>query len=208
VASQLREYRPFRDAREFARGLKLKSGSQWRTYCMSGRKPVDIPASPNKTYKQHWKGIGDWLGTGNVAPRLREYRSFKHAHRFVRRVGLRSSAEWREYCASGRKPVDIPSNPNTVYKRQFKGFGYWLGTGTVAPGLRHYRSFRSARTFVGKLGLRTWADWRAYCKSGRLPPDIPVSANRYYRREWKGMADWLGSDSVKHVRKGQKRPTA
>ena len=48
--------------------------------------------------------MGDWLGTGTVARRLRQYRSFKEARAFVRSLGLKSEAEWCAYCKSGKKP--------------------------------------------------------------------------------------------------------
>ena len=45
------------------RRLGLKSGTEWREYSKSGKKPADIPATPNQTYAEDgWTGIGDWLG--------------------------------------------------------------------------------------------------------------------------------------------------
>ena len=64
----------FVKARAFARKLKLKSDAEWRAFCKGemprlGRLPADIPASPSRTYADKgWKGMGDWLGTGNIAP--------------------------------------------------------------------------------------------------------------------------------------------
>ena len=69
IATHLREYRPFRKARAFARKLKLKSKTEWFAFCKGkmaklGRLPADIPACPNQTYADKgWKGMGDWLGT-------------------------------------------------------------------------------------------------------------------------------------------------
>ena len=64
---------------------------------------------PNNTYaKDGWAGCGDWLGTDTIAHYLREYRSFKKARAFVRRLGLKSLTEWRDYCKSGKKPDRHP----------------------------------------------------------------------------------------------------
>ena len=35
-------------------------------------KPQDIPSHPD-TYKDEWKGMGDWLGTGSIAPGLETF---------------------------------------------------------------------------------------------------------------------------------------
>ena len=63
VATFLKEYKSFVEAKEFVYKLKLNNQKEWRNYCKSGHKPEDIPANPNRTYKQDgWKGFGDWLG--------------------------------------------------------------------------------------------------------------------------------------------------
>jgi Integrase repeat unit len=150
VATHLREYRSFKEARAFVQNLDLKTGPEWHTYTKSGKKPDDIPSKPESVYADHgWTGMGDWLGTGTVSNSLREYRSFEEARAFVRNLGLRSEIEWRAYRKSGRRPTDIPANPNRTYAKDgWAGVGDWLGTGTIAPRLREYRSFEEARAFV------------------------------------------------------------
>jgi len=34
---------------------------------------------------------------------------------------------WLEYCASGKKPADIPSNPDVVYANDWAGWCDWIG---------------------------------------------------------------------------------
>lgn len=55
-------YLPFEEARAFVRKLNLKNPMQWRHYCKSGVKPVDIPSNPQQVYKRQWYGINNWLG--------------------------------------------------------------------------------------------------------------------------------------------------
>ena len=72
--------------------------------------------------------MGDWLGTGTIASYLREYRSFKEARAFARSLSLKSGAEWRDYCRSGKKPTDIPDHPRpNICRRGWAGLGDWLG---------------------------------------------------------------------------------
>jgi superfamily II DNA or RNA helicase len=196
VALYLRQYRSFKKARAFVRRLGLKSSSEWRDYCKSGKKPANIPAGSDRTYaKKGWAGAGDWLGTGTVATHLRPHRSFKKARAFVRQLGLKSFGEWRNYCKSGKKPAEIPAGPNRTYaKKGWAGWGDWLGTGTIAHRYRQWRSFNKARAFVRGLGLKSHVGWDDYCKSGRKPGDIPVTPNRVYARTgWSGWGDWHGT---------------
>jgi hypothetical protein len=89
VSTHLRQYRPFKKARAFVRGLKLKSEQEWRDYCNSGKKPADLPTSPSLVYAEAgWINWGDWLGTGRVYST--GWRPFKQARAFVHRLGFNS----------------------------------------------------------------------------------------------------------------------
>ena len=183
MATNLREYRSFQEARSFVRSIGLKNSDEWRSYSQSGKRPDDIPASPNQVYKNlGWSGMGDWIGTGSVASFNRQYRPFKDAREFVRGLKLNNQKEWRAFAKSSKRPPNIPSNPWDTYKdKGWAGIGDWIGTGSVASFNRQYRPFKDAREFVRSLGLKSSAEWFAYCKSGNKPIDIPAAANSTYR---------------------------
>jgi hypothetical protein len=188
------DWRPFKKARRFVHSLGLKSGGDWRDFC--NRRPSDIPSNPQLAYAQSgWSGWGDWLGTGSHRG---GWQPFKKARAFVRRLGFRSHMEWREYCGSGRKPKDVPSNPDRVYAQTgWISWGDWLGTGSVATRLRKHLSFAKARAFVRRLDLNSFAEWREYCKSGTKPKSIPAQPDRTYADAgWSGWGDWLGTKTV------------
>jgi hypothetical protein len=188
VATHLRQYKSFKEARAYVRRLGLKSEAQWRAYCKSGKKPDDIPAHADRTYADAgWAGMSDWLGN--------EFQPFKKARAYVRRLGLKSSTEWSTYCKSSKKPQDIPASPQPIYADAgWAGMSDWLGTGTIAPHLREYRSFKKARAFARSLNLKSETEWRAYTRSSRKPDDIPARPSRTYAKDgWAGMSDWLGT---------------
>jgi hypothetical protein len=162
----------------------------WREYCKTRDKPQDIPANPHHVYKNEWKDMGDWLGTEVVSNKKRTCLPFEEAKAFVHNLGLGSQAEWFKYRKSGKKPDDIPTNPHRTYKKDFKGYGDWLGTTTVATSKREYRPFHDARQFVHKLKLRGKNYWVAYCKSRDKPAEIPSNPARAYKNEWNGWEDW------------------
>jgi hypothetical protein len=225
IAAQLRRYLPLADATRFVRSLGLKSKAEWDSYCKGRFRdkpplPANIPANPYLVYEEEgFTGMGDWLGTGNIAPKDRRFRPFVAARRFARSLGFRSRTEWNAYCI-GRfpdkppLPRDIPTNPQLSYRDEgWKGNGDWLGTGNVAPKDRKFRPFRSARAFARSLGLRSYEEWCAY-RVGKLrgkpamPDDIPSSpATHYAGKGWKGYPDWLGNGRASPKRrKGTRSP--
>ncbi|MEY3422693.1 MAG: hypothetical protein RIR48_3018 [Bacteroidota bacterium] len=207
VAPFLKEYKSFEEAREYVHTLKLKSNKEWKDYCKSGQRPDDIPASPDKTYKQYgWKGWGDWLGTGIIASSLRDFKSFEEARAFAKTLNFKNQMEWKDYCKSGVKPSDIPATPSGTYRHQgWKSWGDWLGTGYVANQLKKYKSFEEAREFVHKLKLKSNNEWKDYCKSGKKPKIIPANPNTAYKHQgWKNWGDWLGTGNISPVLKEYK----
>jgi hypothetical protein len=112
--------RPFEAAREFTHSLRLKTWLEWRTYVRGERpdlpqKPVDVPTNPQIAYfRRGWITWADFLGGEQRAWHSTEWRQFNEARDFVRTLGLKNQAEWREwYARSG--PKDIPFNPDKAY---------------------------------------------------------------------------------------------
>ena len=59
----MKAWRPFDEARGFARSLQLKNVKEWEQYAKTDEKPNDIPAAPSYVYKNDgWKNWIDWLG--------------------------------------------------------------------------------------------------------------------------------------------------
>ena len=120
-------WKPFEEAREFARSLQLNASREWYGYCKSGEKPDDIPVSPKDVYKNDgWKDWFDWLGTD------REWRPFSEAREFTRSLQLKGWIEWIEYAKTDEKPNDIPSHPEKTYKNDWNGWVDWLGNEELA----------------------------------------------------------------------------
>lgn len=185
-------WRPFKEARAYIHSLGLKNLQEWRAFAASNKRPRDIPANLRQVYRDEFTTLGDWLGTGTIAPQNRKYRPFAEARAFVHTLKLTGKEDWTRYATSGAKPTDIPGSPSNTYKPDFVGWGDWLGTGTISPALRTYRTFADARAFVHTLKLAGKDDWTRYAKSAEKPADIPANPANAYGSEYKGFGDWLG----------------
>ncbi|NNM02823.1 MAG: hypothetical protein HKP26_04565 [Nitrosopumilus sp.] len=188
------KFRSFKHARDYVQSLQLKNEREWILFCKSNKKPSDIPSVPRQYYTNEWKGLGDWLGTYTIAPQNKKFRTFKKARKFVHSLNLRTYYDWLDFCKSNKKPSDIPSVPRQYYTNEWKGFGDWLGTYTIAPQNKKFRSFKQARIFARNLKLKNHLQWVQYSKTPNFPVDIPSTPNRTYQNKgWIGWSDWLGT---------------
>ncbi|XRB19453.1 ribonuclease H1 N-terminal domain-containing protein [Pseudoscourfieldia marina] len=194
VAKKMRgAFRSFADARTYARTLGLKSKDEWRAWSSSGKRPHDIPSRPDLLYKESgWTSCGDFLGYA-VGKVTGSFRTFADARTYARTLGLKSRDEWRAWSSSGKRPHDIPSRPDLLYKESgWTSYGDFLGY-AVGKVTGSFRTFADARTYVRTLGLKSENEWKEWRKSGARPHDIPSTPHRSYASlGWTSYNDFLG----------------
>ena len=188
------KYREFIQAKKYVRSLGITTIDGWKLYCKSGKKPHDIPSKPYRVYKKEWRKWFDWLGSPPL--KGRRYKTFEEARKRVHNLNLGSLSNWLEFCKSGNKPQDIPSNPAQVYSNDWISYGDWLGTGRIADKYRKYRKFEEARWFIQTLGLKGVTGWKNFSDSGKKPEDIPAKPYRTYKKNWISWGDWLGTGNI------------
>lgn len=187
-------FRSFQSSRRWVKASGIKTYAQWNEGVRAAKIPIDIPRRPYGVYKDEWVSFAHWFGLKVTPGHRTEWRSFSTARRWARESGAKSEHEWRVLVKRDDFPEDVPKAPYWAYKPQWKGWGDWLGTGTVAPQKVKFQSFEKARRFARSLGLTTCADWLAYKRSTPLPPGIPAHPwNTYRNHGWVGIRDWLGS---------------
>ncbi len=200
-------WRPFSEAREYARNLKLKSHKEWmvltknRSSAKHSSLPDDVPAYPNNVYDE-WVGWWDWLGTPH---RRGKWLPFKSARALARKLGLTNQAQFIKWRRGHLKhqikcPANMPMHPDRVYL-EFKGWSDFLD---FTP--RTWMTFTQAREFVRRLRLKNQSEYRAWVV-GRLrrrglparPKSIPANPDHVYAEHWQGFNDFLGTAKPRNV---------
>lgn len=134
--------------------------------------------------------------------------SFEEAREIVRKIAKKNnitgSIPWRKLYASNILPMGVPRSPMTVYKREWKGWGDWLGTGNIKSCSReNFLSYDDAREIILRdavpLGINTEKKW-FYCKKYGYsrPFNIPFNPQIAYKNKgWISFAHWLGTNNIR-----------
>ena len=157
--------------------------------------PTDIPRNVYQTYKArgNWEGWGSFLGTGIVASYLRNFKNYSDASNYAKFHKIKSSKDWFAISKSKDFPKDLPSNPPTVYKKEWKSWGSFLGTGRIADQLKVFKSYLEAKKYAHSLKLKNVRGWYQLKKIDKnFPKNIPYNPQNIYKKEWKGWDDFLG----------------
>ncbi len=199
IANFNKEYLSYEESKKKIIKLKIKSQKEWFEYCLTGKKPDDIPRNGYQTYKNKgWISWGDWLGNYTLSNSNKIFRDFELAKEFVKSLNLSNVKEWNTYCKNGNKPEDIPGSPEKSYKlKGWNGWGDWLGTNNIASNKIIYRDFKDARDFARKLNCRNRDEWNKYSKTNKIPKDIPKKPSQtYINKGWISWGDWLGTNNI------------
>jgi superfamily II DNA or RNA helicase len=203
IAMSKISYLNFEKAKKYVHTLGLLSQNEWYTHWEKNIQAQGIPKYPDGSYKNKgWKNWGDFLGTNRVAYRSIKYLPYEKARDFIRKLKLKNTSEWGEYCKLGNKPIDIPSNPQNTYKNKgWVSYGEWLGTFTIASQNRKYLEYNKAKKYVQNLNLRNKKEWLAFCSSVSMPSYLPSKPDRVYSKtnEWVSFSDWLGTELTSDV---------
>ena len=117
-------FRPFKEARKFAHALNLKGQSEWREHWKTHKRPANVTGFPDRTYKNDWKGWGDFLGTGKLSTKemAKNWLPAKEARIEIARLAKDvfggkgfSRQDWYKAYDEGKIPKNIPKYLNEIY---------------------------------------------------------------------------------------------
>ncbi len=175
-------------------------------------KNVDLEKIKNEI---HTKG---WEETSKIS-----WMPFLEAREIVRKQGFKNFQMYRDW---KERPLDVPSNPNSIYKLDgFTTFEDWLGKEDDITKRREYWPFKKARKWMhrvnkvnkktGKLYIQSQKMFNKYLKISRkrqkdrdftiiglpkniapLPLEIPSKGDKIYEDEWDGLPDFLGYERI------------
>jgi len=94
---------------------------QWQEHSSSGKRQSNIPSNPNVYYAktETWLGFPKELRNEDAI----EYVTKKEWKKYCKENKITTNGQWREHSSSGKRPSNIPSDPNVYYARTET----WLG---------------------------------------------------------------------------------
>lgn len=135
--------RSYEAARKFVRTQGIRTQAQWYAWSKRGCRPNDIPSNPHIHYAKQWDSWGSFLGTSNIRRTRIKFRDFRSARRYASTLGLKTHKEWRVWSKSGRRPRDIPANPQSKYL--YSGWEGWKHFLTPYDVEKEEEEFRRAQ---------------------------------------------------------------
>jgi superfamily II DNA or RNA helicase len=186
-----KSFRSYKEAKKIIQSLNINSSNHYYKLRKENKLPADIRANPRE-YNE-FEGWGVYLGTGNIAFQLRKYTSFIKAKKYAQSLKLKNISEWYKHTKQKNLPDNVPSSPNQVYRKIWKGWGNFLGTNYIASRDRVYRSYEEAKKYAFSRYLKNRDEWMNHSKSKNFPKDIPLNIPQTYKNKFEGWGAFLGT---------------
>ena len=178
--TRIREY-----LRAISEGKKPRGGS-----------PVEGITSANSLYKieaeefDHAIKLKVWDKVGKS-----NYRSYEESKRYVANFKIKHSVDWFNNFCKHHKPIDIPWNPQNIYK--FSGWVSWkdfLGKNFDSRFDRDYYDYETASKKIRKIKLKNVKEYLGYIKQKKLLNKFHIiPSNVYKNKGWVDYSNYLGS---------------
>ncbi len=117
VANRFKKYKSYKDAKKFAKSLKLKNFTEWKKVKL----PNDIPRNFHQTYENEFEGWGVVLGTGNS--RFGNFLNYNEAKKIIKKMKFTYKKDYLDWWRKTPNKKRLPGDPQKHYLKK----GSWLG---------------------------------------------------------------------------------
>lgn len=180
----INKYYSYHVTKSIVTKLKLRGQIEWYRWCKNKKIDNKIPTGVLSVYKTDWKGWDDFLGK-ELSPKFRKFYTYKRAKKFLKQFNLKTHDEYVKFVKDYKF---LYSRPIDSYKNEWKGWDDYLSRKKQA-------SFIEARNYAHKLKYKSLKEWND--NVNKLPSHIPKSPESVYKKQWRGIEDFLGYSNTK-----------
>lgn len=119
-------YLSYDDAKKVIHELNLKKVVQYKEIVKRHGIPNNIPNRPDRYYlNRGWVSWSDFLGCEIIANQNKKFYPLEVFKTKLRDLGIKTTVQYKNYCLSDEKDINMPSYPISHYNRTNRGIK-WL----------------------------------------------------------------------------------
>lgn len=183
----------YEECQNWALSNNIESVEEWRA--LKQNRPQNMPAAPDRSYKDVWPGWSKFLENGNRSPG--QWGTYEECKTWARTNNIMSRQQWLNN--SHLRPIGIPSNPKDVYKDVWPGWSKFLNNGIKLRN-HDWITYEEASMWAQEQKIIGTMEWNNSCR----PNNIPFSPEAVYKKQWKGWGVFLNSKKLVGVSKTER----
>lgn len=179
----------YSDVVHFIKENNIRGASEYRALISSGRFP-GLPLWPERACADEWEGWRALCHSHKSA-----MVSFDECRKIAQEHSVIDRNDWKKKHSEKELPSNVPFAPHTFYKDEWLGWRDFLGKRRINKR-SEFLPFNEARLVARTLGPKSFRDWHAANKTGKIPDNLPADPPKSYKDEWLGWSDFLGTNNV------------
>ena len=191
----MKQFLTYNEGKKVTRKNKVKDSFEYQKL---RKKFPKLPSEPQVTWKKQWNGFYELLGTRHH--RIRFIVKFDKAKKMNKKLKITSRKDYLS-----KRLDSMPASPSDYYKKQWNGWGDYLGLDIISSKLRVFVSYEKCKKYVYKNKIKSLKELREWSKAGKKPNNIPCQPESIYKNKgWEGSKkffakEWLSYDEAMEV---------
>jgi superfamily II DNA or RNA helicase len=155
------------------------------------KKEVGSSTKKENTDQFQFEVFSDYMDANQLSEQLQiklwdklshfNWMSFEEAKVFVFNALINNTYEWREFAHSSKRPINLPSIPNLVYKDSgWISWGDFFGTKRISNKLKTFLPYFEARELLMKKEIKNHKELRQFLISEDRPNNFPGNPKHTY----------------------------
>jgi len=181
----------FEECRDYIGKFKIRNKKEWDIWSRELR-PKNIPATPNLVFRDDWISWSHWLSSDCIQNKDKidkVFYKYDECLEIVHSLNIKNIREWQYWYKNINIDLRIPSNPDKTYKKYWKSWFDFLGSGHKVSFL----DFDDALLISRNSGCKSMSEWFEYSKDiKKIPRNLPA----HYKEKWINVSHWLGIEAV------------
>jgi hypothetical protein len=183
---------PYSEAVKIVRGLNITTNKQWEQWSKTeDRRKLRLPSEPSSAYRNDWVSWPDFVGkSNNVIPK---HVSYEEAKKIIKDIVIPNLSAWAKFIKTKDRVIHgLPSNPERLYAKDWKGWNNFLSSDKVTTHRRSksFVSYEEAKIVIQEKGIINNEHFRLLMKSPDRPDGVPTNPDKHYP-EWISWKDFL-----------------
>ena len=125
------------------------------------------------------------------------YLSYFESKNYIKNIGIKTQREYSKWIKGNSISLKIPSGPRKLYKKEWNGWGDFLGTNSVALISKEFYSYEECSNFVISKGIKSKREYQKIRKS-ISDSKLPSNPDKTYE-EWSSWESFFGNEKLKKL---------
>ena len=148
-------------AKDYLKDKNISSQRCYTRWVKENNTTPKLPANPRKFYKNEWIGWCDYINSGNIPLKYKEFLTYDECSKFVMDNNIKTKREYKSFVKNNNK---LPSCPDITYSSDWKSWNNFLNGKDMPKKL----TYIEAKDYLKDKNILSSKDYVKYIEDNNI----------------------------------------